>query len=161
MNVFKIVPLSAFILFSVPTLQARAQMPPKMDGPVSGTAMPPVMEQPDDGALMPPVIEEATPEMPTNIPAGRSDDELVDTTTARWVVITGSYPQPDIDLAIRRRDELRDAGFDVLVIDSNAYSKLSDGLWVVVIEAQNRGNALAMVEEVRAEVPDAYAKGLQ
>lgn len=148
MNLFKIVPLSVSLLLSVSALQALAQMPPKMDEPVSQTVMPPVMEQ-------------ATPELPADIPVEKSSGNNVETTTAPWVVITGSYSEAQFEAALKRRDGLRDAGYDALIIDSYDYPKLTDGLWVVVLEEQSRAQALAMVENVQAEVPDAYAKSLE
>jgi Caspase domain len=79
----------------------------------------------------------------------------------RWGVILGSFPKSQAAAARSRLKTARNNGFDAVLIDTTAYSKLSPNLFAVVIGANSRDTALVLAEEAQVLFGDAYAKQLQ
>jgi hypothetical protein len=79
----------------------------------------------------------------------------------RWAVILGSFPKSEAAAARSRLKTARNNGFDAVLIDTTAYSKLSPNLFAVIIGANSRDTALVLAEEAQVLFGDAYAKQLQ
>jgi Caspase domain len=79
----------------------------------------------------------------------------------RWGVIIGSYPKSQVSKARARMKAARAQGLDAVLINTDDYSNLSEGLFAVVIGAPSRGSALQLAPEVQQYFGDAYAKQLQ
>jgi uncharacterized caspase-like protein len=103
----------------------------------------------------PPVKIKRKPETVTEDPPQKTRGLL------RWGVIIGSYPKSEVSKARSRMKIARAQGLDAVLIDTDDYGNLSEGLFAVVIGATSRGNALELVPEVQQYFGDAYAKQLQ
>ena len=86
------------------------------------------------------------------------DKKVVERSSARWFVVTGSFPKPQRAKANQRRSEVRNAGYEAVIVDSNDYDNLADGLLVVVIKATTREQAFSIKDRVAGQLGDAYVK---
>ena len=86
------------------------------------------------------------------------DQKVAERSSARWFVVTGSFPKPQRGKANQRRSEVRSAGYDAVIVDSNDYANLADGLLVVVIKAATREQAFSIKDRVAGQLGDAYVK---
>ncbi len=78
-----------------------------------------------------------------------------------WAVFLGAYPHAQASKARSRLKAARNGGLQAVLIDTNDYSRLTPGLYAVVMEADSRGSALSMADDLRDQFPDAYAKQVQ
>jgi hypothetical protein len=78
--------------------------------------------------------------------------------SGRWFVILGSFPHADGYKAEERRDWLRSQGVDAVIIDTDDYSGLADGLYAVVLGPYSKRAAEAALATARDYVGDAYIK---
>ncbi|MGR3614632.1 MAG: hypothetical protein ACU0BB_01145 [Paracoccaceae bacterium] len=94
----------------------------------------------------------------TNTPQPPREPETVAPSGGDWFVIAGSFPHSAGSQARARADELRNRGLPVQIIDTDEYSKLSDGLYSVVVATHSRDTAFQELDDVKRLVPDAYVK---
>jgi Caspase domain len=78
-----------------------------------------------------------------------------------WGVFLGAYPKAQASKARSRLKAARSAGLQAVLIDTTDYSRLTPGLYAVVMEADSRGSALSLADDLRDQFPDAYAKQVQ
>jgi len=78
--------------------------------------------------------------------------------SGRWFVVLGSFPHADGYKAEERRDWLRSQGVDAVIIDTDDYSGLADGLYAVVLGPFSKRAAEAALGSARDYVGDAYIK---
>jgi cell division septation protein DedD len=76
--------------------------------------------------------------------------------SGRYLVLLGAYGE--IDGARARLDYVRASGNDARIVDSDDYPNMTPGLWLVVVGPYEKSYADAKAAELRAVVPDAYAK---
>lgn len=76
----------------------------------------------------------------------------------KWLVIAGSYPHGSVANANKRLRQLQGQGLNVEIIDSDNFSNLRNGLFVIVIRTNNKTSALRELTGMQAYVSDAYIK---
>jgi len=98
----------------------------------------------------PPVSVPSTP-----VPTVPSQPSLP---TGDWFVILGSFPHSEVVKANGRVSWLRSAGMDATIINTNAYSNLTNGYYAVVLGPFSKSAASSTLASARRVVGDAYIK---
>jgi Caspase domain len=78
-----------------------------------------------------------------------------------WGVFLGAFPHAQAVKARSRLKAARNLGWQAVLIDTDDFSRLTPGLYAVVMAADSRGSALSLAEEIQATFPDAFAKQIQ
>jgi uncharacterized caspase-like protein len=102
----------------------------------------------------PPLVK-VKPQVQEEVPVASPAGEF------RWGVILGSFPKAQVSKARARLKEARANGLDASLVNTDKYSRLTPGLFSVIIGANSRDEALQLAEEAKMSFGDAYAKQLQ
>ncbi|MGD9478958.1 caspase family protein [Shinella sp. G-2] len=78
-----------------------------------------------------------------------------------WFVVLGSFPQAQPEKARQRARLMQNQGYDVSIIDTNAYRSLADGLYSVVMGPYKKSTALRELGTAQQVVGDAYIKEIR
>lgn len=77
---------------------------------------------------------------------------------SRWLVVAGSFPHAAVANANKRLRQLQGQGLNVEIVNSDDFSNLRNGLFVIVIRANNKTSALRELTGMQVYVSDAYIK---
>jgi hypothetical protein len=75
-----------------------------------------------------------------------------------WFVIVGSYAKNARAAAEQRLLEVKAAGYDATIIDTDDYPNLSPNYWAVVSGPYSQANALAVKSDMYDDFPEVYTK---
>ena len=78
-----------------------------------------------------------------------------------WFVVLGSFPKAQPEKARQRARLMQNQGYDVSIIDTNAYRSLADGLYSVVMGPYKKSTALRELGTAQQVVGDAYIKEIR
>jgi hypothetical protein len=77
---------------------------------------------------------------------------------ANWFVILGSFPKNEYEKANQRLQYIQGLGYDVSIIDTDNYPRLTGGLWAVVMGPYSKSKARSLAAQVKPLRSDAYIR---
>jgi cell division septation protein DedD len=84
--------------------------------------------------------------------------QLPSPSSGTYFVVLGSYPKNDYEKANQRLQTVKGLGYDANLIDSDNYSGLRSGLWVVVMGPYSKSYAKSVAAQIKPVRSDVYIK---